>query len=434
MAEKFARMETTARDMELVRVFYEPLICLPQNIPIAYKYGGKVYRGLPENASVFRRFLDANMEEIVFRARLDGHLAVRAEFVLYRDYPVVEWTAFFECDGKSPSGMLSYVKAIDVEFLGSNSVVVSNNGDFFTLDSYTESRTPLPDGAVFAQEPRGGRPCEGAFPYQRLLFDGFGVNISIGWPGMWSCAYRGVKGGAAFSAGQKTVNTVVNPGETLRTPRMTVQFFDGDEKRGINLWRRWFNAHVTPRSKGRIVQPKTTVSDHGGGIEYNKADENNQMQSIAYIKENLPDAGLWWIDAGWYDCLNIEGTEQYWGETGSWFPDPARFPRGLKPVGDACKDAGMDLLVWFEPERVRASKQLYKEHPEWMLKASTNQYDSLLDLSKPECVKWLSETYIKLIRESAITCYRQDYNIAPLDFWRENEAADRRGMLENLYV
>jgi hypothetical protein len=39
-----------------------------------------------------------------------------------------------------------------------------------------------------------------------------------------------------------------------------------------------------------------------------------------------------------------------------------------------------------------------------------------------------------LIRDNGIRIYRQDHNFAPLEFWRTNEADDRRGMRENLHV
>jgi alpha-galactosidase len=38
------------------------------------------------------------------------------------------------------------------------------------------------------------------------------------------------------------------------------------------------------------------------------------------------------------------------------------------------------------------------------------------------------------LREQGIDLYRQDFNMDPLPFWRGDDAADRQGMTENLYV
>jgi alpha-galactosidase len=40
----------------------------------------------------------------------------------------------------------------------------------------------------------------------------------------------------------------------------------------------------------------------------------------------------------------------------------------------------------------------------------------------------------RLIKDNGIKIYRQDFNFDPLSFWRADEATDRQGMNENLYV
>jgi alpha-galactosidase len=429
---------STPQDMDLQVELWRQLFAEPRNLPLSYVYRGKTHRGMPDGTTMQRCFVDANMVKTVCTGRADDNLRIRAECLAYRDYPVLEWTVHFINDGLENTAILSDIAAVDASFTGANPVLVHNNGDFCSPDSYTVGKLPLAEGTVFSQAPAGGRPCDRAFPYQRVLFDGSGLNIAIGWPGQWFCEYRGTREGFSLKAGQQTVHTCLRPQERLRTPRMTVMTFVGEESRGINLWRRWFNAHVTPRRQGRLLNPRTTVSDNGGGIEFTKATEENQMRSIAYIKEKLPDVDLWWIDAGWYPCQEEDGSA-HWPRTGTWKPDPARFPKGLAPVGQACKEAGIELLVWFEPERVRAGTWLANEHPEWLLHVrekheGTNPADSLLNLADPECHRWLRETIAAFIRENGIACYRQDFNFAPLHYWRDNETPDRKGMLENQYV
>jgi alpha-galactosidase len=36
----------------------------------------------------------------------------------------------------------------------------------------------------------------------------------------------------------------------------------------------------------------------------------------------------WWMDAGWYRF------KEGWWNTGTWDPDPARFPQGFRPISD----------------------------------------------------------------------------------------------------
>lgn len=58
----------------------------------------------------------------------------------------------------------------------------------------------------------------------------------------------------------------------------------------------------------------------------------------------------------------------------------------------------------------------------------------LLNLGNPEARKWLTDHTDKTLREQGIDLYRQDYNIDPLAFWQANDAKDRQGITENLYV
>ena len=378
------------------------------------------------------------MVETTLVGRIDDRLQIRAECLTYRDYPVVEWTVYFANDGSQNSAILSDVAAIDAAFSGHDPVLVHNNGDFCSPDGYTVSRLALTEGTTFAQAPVGGRPCDQAFPYQRVLFDGSGLNISIGWPGQWSCAYRGTREGFALQAGQQTVHTYLQPGECLRTPRMTVMAFAGDEARGINVWRRWFNAHVTPRQFGNILRPHTVTGNWRAApaLTWRTAEDN--LRCIAYAKEHLLKADLWLNDAGWYPCQDEEGKFD-WTRTGTWTADPVRFPHGLAAVSKACKEAEMEHVVWFEPERVRPDTWLANEHPEWLLQAKegqpgVNPANSLLNLADPDCHRWLREYIAGFIRENDIGCYRQDFNFQPLPYWRDNEAEDRKGMLENQYL
>ena len=420
-------------DMELAREIFGGYFTSPAALPVSFDYGGKQYRGLPAGLSVSRKLLDTTMEEIVYSGQLDANLHVRAECLTYFDYPVAEWTVYFENEGAGDSEKLGGLKAIDTVFPYPGGELVHCNGDFYSEEGYTVVRTPMTAGVAFEQAPTGGRPCDGAFPYQRLIYNDFGLNISIGWPGQWSCAYAGQTGGVGFKAGQQTVNTYIKPGETLRSPRMTLMAFTGCEERGINMWRRFFNAHVTPRRGGRILEPRLVMSENGGGIEYTMADEKNQLEGIAFAAENMPDANLWWIDAGWYPCMGKDGKRD-WTITGSWRPDPDRFPNGFAPIGKACHDAGMDLLVWFEPERVRKDTWIYNERRDWALASDKDPNNFMLDLTNPECFRWLSESISSLIKESGINCYRQDFNFAPLPFWTDNAGPGREGMLENKYI
>jgi len=134
----------------------------------------------------------------------------------------------------------------------------------------------------------------------------------------------------------------------------------------------------------------------------------------------------WWMDAGWYHFRDG------WWNTGTWDPDPARFPHGFRPISDFAHAHGAKTLVWFEPERVTPGSWLWENHPEWLL--GKDGGNRLLYLGNPEARQWLTDHIDQLLTEQGIDLYRQDFNFDPLEIWRANDAPDRQGITEIRHV
>jgi alpha-galactosidase len=127
---------------------------------------------------------------------------------------------------------------------------------------------------------------------------------------------------------------------------------------------------------------------------------------------------------------------------GSWSPNKKKFPRGLKPLGDAIHKAGMKFLVWFEPERVHRKSEIGKKHKEWVfwrrpkasLRGTWYSDNGLFNFGNDQAREWLTNKISALIRVSGIDIYRNDFNINPHPFWTENENRDRQGINEIKYI
>ena len=181
--------------------------------------------------------------------------------------------------------------------------------------------------------------------------------------------------------------------------------------------------------KHNLPNPPThqlaACSSHQYGEMIN-ANEANQMMFIdRYLEEGLK-LDYWWMDAGWY--VNETG----WPNTGTWEVDKKRFPNGLRAITDHAHSRGVNIIVWFEPERVTPGTWLYENHPEWLLGADGGQ--KLLDLGEPEARDWVSNHVDRIIKEQGIDLYRSDYNIDPLPYWRDNDSEERQGITEIKYV
>ena len=414
-------------------------------LPISLKLDGTEVNGIPEawHPTTRHRRIDANICETVFEGSdAESGLNVRVEFTEYSDYPVVEWVAWLTNVGNAPTPVISDVQAIDAAFTGTSPVLYHCTGDTHSADNLTATESPLQSGKPLAFSPNDGRPCDGQMPYYRIMFDGdrdspaadpCGLTMAIGWPGQWSATFEALADGVHIRAGQEKTHLRLEPGERIRTPRITLLSWTGDSTRAVNLWRRWYLRHLLPQPFGQPLKPMMAMVGTDDGEEFTGATEANQIAYMEKAKRLGFDFDVWWLDAGWYPCRHEALQQKDWHVTGTWEPDPERFPNGLKPVGDSVKRNGADFLLWFEPERVRPDTWLYNEHPEWLLRRE-GVANVILNLGIPAARRWLTDHVCRVIQESGVRIYRQDFNCELLRFWRENEGPERNGINENLHV
>lgn len=401
-----------------------------EHLPFVFRYGDRIVASFPENAlvAVTRRDTPPVCRDS-FAAMLDDQLEVRAELTTYRDFPVREWVVYLTNKGSRPTPVVEGLKVADMEFRGASPRLFHGNGDnvdnaysFFTDDL----ARPL------GISPGRGTSCCGAFPYMRLLLADRMYNIAIGWTGEWQADFTPTTGGVRLAVGQKRSHYRIMPGETMRSPTFTLMEIGGaDENVARNTWRRWCFAHIVPRENGRPLPPMLVLHNWmaEGKPEFTAATEANQCGALrAYLDNGLrPD--IWWIDAGWYPC------DYDWCRLGDWRPDPARFPRGLAPIGRMAEENGARFLLWFEPERVRSGEPLAVQHPEWMLKSPADPGNLLLNLAIPECRAYITDVVDALVKDGKVRFYRQDFNVGDAGaFWREAESEDRIGAVENLHI
>lgn len=362
-------------------------------------------------------------------------LEVRVEVVDYSDYPAVEWTAYFRNTGKTKTPILEQVRGIDVTFgtAAKETILRTTQGDNFSASSYEPLEYKL-DEQVKSFQPVGGRPTNGAWPYFNIDVlpwlvgdDKEGIMLALGWPGQWQAKFSRRGNTVLVSGGQETTHLRLQPGEEIRTPLVALVFWRGaDWIAGQNLWRHWFLAHNIPRSNGQLPKLLTAVFNWDG-LHPSASGEKAAIDAYTHQGEKID---YWWLDAGWYPAP----PKMDWYGVGTWKPDPVRFPHGIREVSDYVHSKGMKLILWFEPERVYRGTSLWEEHPAWLLKWDEKSDIRLLNLGNPEARQWLTDYIGRFITDQGVDLYRQDFNADPLIAWQNNDAEDRQGMTENLYV
>ena len=414
--------------------------------PFSFIYGGKSSRALLAGRQFSRaeRALGAQRHEhtLTWSDPTTG-LQVRCVTVEYADFPVVEWTVYLKNTGKESTPLLENIQGLDTPFerqSESEFVLHGLRGDSCLAESYQPYALELgPNAAKRFSPPCTGEKVSGkssdgpdGWPYFNLQRPGGGIILAVGWPGQWQASFtRDSDRNIQIKAGQQLTHLYLQPGEEIRTPLIALLFWQGtDVERAQNLWRSWYLAHNLPRIAGQPQPPITHIQVEGSVASWPKV--------AAYLAAGIkPD--ICWRDAGgrktWYPSEAGPYTgEKSWLNTGTWEPDPLKYPQGFKPFSDKVRAADMQFLLWFEPERVGdPNSWLGKNHPEWLLPG--NSAGSVLNEGNPAALNWLIGHVDAMVKSQDLDWYREDLNGGQYGTaWRKHDAADRQGLTENLYV
>lgn len=365
-------------------------------------------------------------------------LEVRIVFVVYQDFPAVEWTVYLKNTGSDDTPILSDIRALDFTWTqpaeAKEFFLRHPAGTFLppSAADYQPLEQALPKGQSAHFAPQLGRPTGKLMPFFNLDFgDRSGVILALGWPGAWAVDFtRDDTTGVRVRAGQELTHLRLHPGEEIRTPLVVIQTWQGDWIEAQNQWRRWLRTHNMPQPGGQSPGPWLAASNSEPVHEMVRRTAANQREWIdRYLEEKIP-LDLWWMDAGWYENAGR------WQEPIAWRPDRTRFPDGLRGVTDHAHARGLKTLAWFEPERVMPTNELFRDHPDWLLRNPTPGLISrLLYLGDPAARAWLTDLIDRRITEEGLDVYRQDFCIIePAAIWRGHDAPDRQGITENHHL
>ena len=418
--------------------------------PFSFVYGGKSSASFLKSWKFRKEKVtptEPNSEVTVFTyTEPYGDLSVRCTLTVFTDFPAVEWVLHFQNTSQRNSPIIEKTYAIDYSFSS------QQNGDF-TLHRSKGSNAAVNDFQPFDEQllvgknsymtPTGGRSSDDtAFPFFNIEMPGQqGIVAAVGWTGKWFAdVVRKNEKSVALQSGMENMHLSLHPKEGIRTPKICLLFWKGEERmQGHNQFRRFILAHHTRKINGRIPEQPLSVAFELDGAPFPCTVHTciTEASALAHIKRYqqfklTPE--LFWIDAGWYSGCGWDKENGEWPQNvGNWTVDKERFPNGLKPVSDAAHAANARFMVWFEPERVYKGTQIYNEHPKW-LQSVPGSDSYLYDLGNPEARLWLTDYLTDFFKKEGVDYYRQDFNFDPMPYWKNHDAPDRVGISEAKYI
>ncbi len=365
------------------------------------------------------------------------HLRIVATLAVNDAAGALDWVLEFENQGDRDTPLLEAIEPLDATFASTGAGTVHHaRGSKAQPDDFAPLTDVLAPGKTVSFESTGGRSSQGSLPFFNLETDHGGVIGAIGWTGHWRASFTAAEKGGSIrvQAGMTKTHLVLHPGEKIRTPRIVLMKWSGEDwNAGQNRWRQYILQQYTPQENGHPVRGPIAYATWGA----DRAD--HKLAQIELIRrEHLP-FDVFWVDAGWYG--NCEGhletdPHPFWRARGSWVPNPANYPNGLRPIADAAHAAGLKFLLWFEPEEADPGTILAREHPEWFYTPprANNPGSEVIKLGDPTARRGITDLVAKILSEDDVDWYRQDFNLDPERTFAGGDTPDRVGMTEIQYI
>ena len=279
---------------------------------------------------------------------------------------------------------------------------------------FTIDRRTVPMGLVKAEN-RRGRTSHEAFPGTIMLTpttdeeSGPCLGVHLGWSGNHRMVLeRLTTGECQLQMGVLHFSReghVPSKG-TLETPELYVAQSD----HGLNDMSQKFHAYV----RGNIL--KLPDPNKARPVTVNTWEAlyfDHKMDRLKALADAAAEVGAerYVLDDGWFKGRNDDTTS-----LGDWFADPEKYPDGLHPIVDYVVDEkGMEFGLWVEPEMVNPDSDLYREHPDWILRLDpyprmTGRNQLVLDLTNTKVTDYLYDRLGSLLTEYRISYFKWDMN------------------------
>ncbi len=392
----------------------------------------------------------ANQDELRYTVSYTdpaSKLRVDCQIFLYAKFNAVEWVLHFTNGGGGNSGQLTNVHAVDLGMpyaADKPAHLYASEGSDHNINDFRLKKYTLQTGQPHHMEPQNGRSSDKtAFPFFNIESEGHGgVIVAIGWTGTWYAdVSREATKGVRLQAGMKNTDLYLLPTETIRTPRVSMSFWKGNNFiDGHNQFRQFVLAHHSRKIDGKFAEyPLSGGFEWGDPAPCNEYTCLTEDMAIAFAKRYkqfgiMPE--VMWLDAGWYAGVggpDFSGANWY-NSVGTWRVDTTRFPRGFKPLSDVVHKLDAKFMVWFEPERVMKGSELATRFPQWMLKKKGEENMFIYNLGNKEAREYLSKYIGDFLEENGIDYYRQDFNTPIQPYWEANDEPKRKGIAEIRYI
>lgn len=226
-----------------------------------------------------------------------------------------------------------------------------------------------------------------------------------------------------------TFDWKLDAGESFQTPEAVMVY----SEEGLNGMSQSFHRLYRSRlARGYWRDRVRPILNNNWEATYFDFTEDRLLEIAVKAKECGVE--LFVLDDGWFGERSSDRAG-----LGDWFANKERLPGGIKGIADCIHALGMKFGLWFEPEMVNKDSDLYRAHPDWILKTpgrneSHGRNQFVLDYSRPQVVDYIYDMIAQILSEAKVSYIKWDMNRSITECYSASLPADRQGEVFHRYI
>lgn len=222
---------------------------------------------------------------------------------------------------------------------------------------------------------------------------------------------------------------LIHPGEEFTAPEVVLAFSSQGFTGLTHLYHRIYRENLSRSPYMKKARPVLINSWEAAYFDFDE-------EKILNIAREAVGMGvdLFVLDDGWFGKRDDDNSG-----LGDWKVNRKKLKSGLSGLSGKIHDLGLQFGIWIEPEMVSEDSDLYREHPDWCLKApgrpmSRGRNQLVLDLSRRDVCDYLIQAVNDILSEAKIEYVKWDMNRSISDVWSGLLPADRQRETSHRYI
>ena len=217
------------------------------------------------------------------------------------------------------------------------------------------------------------------------------------------------------------------PGESFETPEAVLTFSRAGKNGMSENMHAFVREHIVRGSWAKKDRPVLLNNWEGTYFDFNE----RKLLSLAKDAARL-GAELFVLDDGWFGARSDDTKG-----LGDYTVNRKKLPGGLAGLAEKVHSMGLLFGLWFEPEMVNKDSDLYRAHPDWIVRTpgtepgvGRNQY--VLDLCRTEVQDYIIKNVNATLASARIDYVKWDMNRNQSDQY--SPALAEQGRFSHSYI